>query len=70
MRLIEHQPFECVFHYGDEGELFYIIIEGEVIIKTPSPDVLEDEQCTPEGFLIFCIEYFNEIVWTKLDSGP
>ena len=34
---------ENVFNYGDEGDLFYIIIEGEVSIKTPFPDVLEEE---------------------------
>jgi len=32
-----------VFQYGDEGELFYIVMEGEVVIKTPAPDTLEDD---------------------------
>lgn len=58
LRYAEYHAMETVFHFGDEGEIFYIIMEGEVMIKIPGPDVLEDEQCSAEGFLIFLIEYF------------
>ena len=43
LRFMEFKPKVPVFHYGDQGELFYIIMEGEVVIKTPAPDVIEDD---------------------------
>ena len=49
--------------------MFYIIMEGEVIVKTPAPELIEDEHATPEGFLIYLIEYFEEIYWEKLPEG-
>ena len=69
LRFCELKPRQQVFQYGDEGELFYIVMEGEVVIKTPAPDTLEDDQCTPEGLLIFLIEYFHEIQWKLLRDG-
>ena len=44
-------------------------MEGEVKIKIPAPDILEDDQCSPEGFLIFLIEYWSDIHWQKLRLG-
>ena len=69
LRFSEYRSGEKVFDYGDEGELFYIIMEGEVIIKTPAQDYLEGEQASPEGLLIFLIEYFNVVQWTALKDG-
>ena len=69
MRFAEYAPGEYVFHYGDEGNLFYIIMEGQVIIKTPAPETVEKEQATPEGFLIYLLEYFDEIQWAKMAEG-
>ena len=43
LRYTELDAFENVFDYGDDGELFYIIMEGEVKIKIPAPDELEEE---------------------------
>lgn len=58
-----------MFDYGDVGELFYIIIEGEVIIKVPSPHVLEDDFFSPEGLLVFLVEYFRDIIWRQMKCG-
>ena len=58
MRFTELEAGAKVFEYGDKGEQFYIIMEGEVNIQTPAPSMLEDDACSPEGFLIFTIEYF------------
>ena len=44
-------------------------MEGEVKIKIPAPDELEDEQCSPEGLLIFLTEYWVDIHWAKLRNG-
>lgn len=44
-------------------------MEGEVTIKIPTPEILEEDQCSAEGFLIFLIEYFQEIHWTKIIDG-
>lgn len=44
-------------------------MDGEVVIKTPAPDVIEDDQCSPEGLLIFLIENFHEIHWKKIREG-
>lgn len=69
LRYTELDAFENVFDYGDDGELFYIIMEGEVKIKIPAPDELEEEQCTPEGVLIFVVEYFGDIHWANMRHG-
>ena len=69
MRFKEIEGGYKVFDYGDKGDLFYIIMEGEVIIKTPAMDVLEDEQATPEGLLIYIVEYFQELQWDKIPDG-
>ena len=69
LRFTELDSHENVFDYGDDGDLFYIIIEGEVKIKIPAPDELEEEQCTPEGLLIFLVEYFGDVHWGDLRNG-
>lgn len=40
----EHQKGDSVFKYGELGKLFYIILEGEVLVKTPGPHILEGEE--------------------------
>ena len=44
-------------------------MEGEVAVKTPSPDILEDEQVTPQGFLLYMLKHFEDINWEKLPDG-
>ena len=51
------------------GELFYVIMEGNVVVKTPSMVTLEGEQATPQGLLIYILENFREIHWSDLKSG-
>lgn len=54
----EFNAGETVFKFGDRGHHFYIVLDGEVEIRTPSPVELEEAQVTPEGLLVFCISYF------------
>jgi len=69
LKVLEYQKGDTVFKFGDRGQLFYIIIDGEIEIRTPAPVELENEQATPEGILVFCITYFNEIYWDKMLNG-
>ena len=56
-------------NYGDEGDLYYIILEGEVIVRIPQAHILEEEQFSPLGLLMFLIEYYNDIMWSMLNHG-
>lgn len=60
---------ETVFLFGDRGKMFYIIIKGEVEIRTPSPIELENESATAEGILVFIVTYFEDIYWQKIYQG-
>lgn len=51
---------------GDVGTLFYIILSGEVSVKLPT---IVEFETTPEDFFIFCIQYFEDIEWTKIPNG-
>ena len=57
---------ENVFNYGDEGNLFYIIIEGKVTIHIPAPEELTQDKCSPEGLITFLIENYENINWLSL----
>jgi hypothetical protein len=69
LRMAEHKAGETVFNFGDRGQLFYIIIEGEVEIRTPCLVELENEQVTPMGVLAFCINHLEDIFWDRIQSG-
>lgn len=69
LRLAEYKAGETVFRFGDRGQLFYIIIDGEVDIRTPAPIELQDDQLTPEGLLVFCLTYFNDVNWQSITNG-
>ena len=66
---LEIDAYENVFNYGDEGDLFYIIIEGQVSIKTPFPDVLEEEQAEPYPLLVLFLTFFKDIDWKFITDG-
>ena len=68
LRLEEVAKGEIVFNYGDQGQLFYIIIEGEVEIKVPSPVLLENDSATPEGLITFILLFFKDIYWKELPN--
>lgn len=36
MEYVHHEAGECVFHYGDHGDLFYFILEGKVSVLIPT----------------------------------
>ena len=49
--------------------MFYIVVEGEVDVKVPSPVILEEDSATPEGLISFIMLYFNDLHWEKLFMG-
>ena len=55
-----------MFHYGEKGDLFYIILEGKVEVRTVSPVELDGESTTPEGLITFIISYWRDIYWAKI----
>ena len=64
-----HRAGEAVFHYGDKGDLFYIILEGKVEVRTVSPVELDGESTTPEGLITFIISYWKDIYWAKISDS-
>lgn len=38
MEFLQLKKGQKVFNYGDVGDLFYIVISGEISIKTPFPE--------------------------------
>ena len=55
LRLIKMPAKQIVFNFGDEGDTFYIILEGEVLIRSPSPVVLESANLSPWRLLMFFV---------------
>jgi hypothetical protein len=47
----------------DVGSLFYIILEGSVILKVPS---LFEAELTAEDLLVFMLENESEIDWDTI----
>jgi hypothetical protein len=66
LRLRECQPKETVFLYGERGSSFYIIIQGQVEVKTPAIVEFDVEQ---DEFFHFCLDYFSDIYWKKTTNG-
>ena len=58
-----------VFNYGEVGELFYIIMNGEISIKTPFPEELEEDQSTPIALLTYFLTFFKDIDWSFFKEG-
>ena len=56
-------------HFGTKADLYYIILEGEVVIKTKTEHVLEGERLSPFALLIFFIEYYKDVFWKELKNG-
>ena len=66
----ECEAGDYVFKYGEMGKLFYIILEGEVLVKTPGPHLLEgEEEVNPKAILLYFIKYFRDIEWPALHNG-
>ena len=42
---------ETIFEFGDDGDLFYIVLSGEVSIYTPHSVLLTDKQLQPSYLL-------------------
>ena len=69
LRLEQYSEGAVVFNYGDTGQLFYIVVEGEVDVRVPSPVLLEELSATPEGLISFILLYFKDIYWDRLYYG-
>ena len=69
LRLEEYESNAIIFDYGDVGEHFYVILEGEVEVRIPSPIVLDLEFSNPKGVLSFIIRHFHEIYWPQINKG-
>ena len=69
MGYLELEAGETVFNYGDVGDLFYIVISGEISVKTPFPEVLEDDTAQPYPVLIYFLNFFQDIDWSSLPDG-
>lgn len=67
--MVECDQDETLFKYGDSGDLFYIIIEGEVSIKTPTPVVLEGDDITPVGLVCYFLTNYGDMHWVELTDG-
>ena len=44
IRFETKQEFENVFEHGDHGELFYIILQGIVLVRIPNPTITHWKQ--------------------------
>ena len=44
IRFEAKQEFENVFEHGDHGELFYIILQGIVLVRIPNPTITHWKQ--------------------------
>ena len=58
-----------MFQYGQRGDNFYVIIEGEVDVLIPSPVELKGKMSSPAGILTFLIQSFEQIAWDRLEGG-
>ena len=69
LRLSKHKANQNICTYGEKGDLYFIILEGQVLVKTPSEHRLQGESFSALCFLVFLIEYCNDILWIQLNNG-
>ena len=69
LQLEEFDKGQIIFHYGDSGSTFYIIISGEVEIKVPAVFELDGLECTAEAVLAFLVTFQEDIYWVKMPNG-
>ena len=69
MLSLEHKKDDVLFKFGDKGEIFYVILDGEVEIIVPEPIELVGSDASPVGILNFVVNYFEDIFWENLDNG-
>lgn len=51
---------DVVFEYGDQGSLFYVILEGEVGVKVPTETKLK---LTDHQFVDYIVNNYEDILF-------
>ena len=69
LHYVEYQAGESIFKYGDEGDLFYIIISGEVEVKTPAPESLSGDESSPANLTLYLVRHFEDLDWEHFKFG-
>ena len=67
LSLVEKPAGHTVFNYSEKGELFYIILDGQVHVRTVSPVELRD--CDATGLINFIIKNYTNIYWDKIPKA-
>ena len=67
LSLVEKPTGHTVFNYSEKGELFYIILDGQVHVRTVSPVELRD--CDATGLINFIIKNYTNIYWDKIPKA-
>ena len=65
-KVMKYELFEAsqiVFNYGEPGDKFYVILEGEVSIKVPTNITFNSKRI---DLINFCKDHFTDIVWEKV----
>ena len=61
---MEKSAGDIVCNYGEKGDLFYIILDGQVNVRTVSPVELFD--CDATSLINFLIINYKNIYWGKI----
>jgi CRP-like cAMP-binding protein len=51
LELVELEPGQLLFREGDPGDALYVVVEGEVSVRTMGPPVGEEQRLGPGAFL-------------------
>ena len=65
--MVEKPAGDTVFNYSERGELFYIILDGQVYVRTVSPVELRD--CDATVLINFIIKNYPNIYWDKVPKA-
>jgi hypothetical protein len=67
MQFLELDQFEVIFDYGDKGNLFYAILQGEVGIKVPT---VKERKLTEFEYIKHLYDNFTNQLFEKMDVPP
>ena len=55
-----------MFHFGEYGREFYIILKGKVSIKAPTSINMKFKE---KEFLDYIIANYEDVFWKKMEDG-